>query len=171
MAVPRPKLKFAREIRRRKKPPLTALSVAAMCDLLARSIQKGVTMQTFKKLSAVFIVALFVSAIAPWQSSAQDTKSGVVNSRDQILGVTTNQQTQTQTQPSGDPPADKGNPGPLPCNSKNNPKCEPVSKSKPGDGNNGNNGVGNGVDPQPPGNPPINDGPGTGPGNPGAGTR
>ena len=31
----------------------------------------------------------------------------------------------------------------------------------------GNNGVGNGVDPQPPGNPPINDGPGTGPGHPG----
>ena len=128
-------------------------------------------MRSLKKLLVVFIVALFVSAIAPWQSSAQDTKSGVVNSRDQILGVTTNQQTQTQTQPSGDPPADKGNPGPLPCNSKNNPKCEPVSKSKPGDGNNGNNGVGNGVDPQPPGNPPINDGPGTGPGNPGAGTR
>ena len=31
----------------------------------------------------------------------------------------------------------------------------------------GNNGVGNGQDPQPPGNPPVNDGPGTGPGNPG----
>ena len=31
----------------------------------------------------------------------------------------------------------------------------------------GNNGVGNGEDPQPPGNPPINDGPGTGPGDPG----
>ena len=31
----------------------------------------------------------------------------------------------------------------------------------------GNNGVGNGYDPQPPGNPPINDGPGTGPGEPG----
>ncbi|MBI5462521.1 MAG: hypothetical protein HY941_10085 [Gammaproteobacteria bacterium] len=31
----------------------------------------------------------------------------------------------------------------------------------------GNNGVGNGEDPQPPGNPPINDGPGTGPGHPG----
>ena len=30
-----------------------------------------------------------------------------------------------------------------------------------------NNGVGNGIDPQPPGNPPINDGPGTSPGNPG----
>ena len=30
----------------------------------------------------------------------------------------------------------------------------------------GNNGVGNGLDPQPPGNPPVNDGPGTGPGNP-----
>jgi hypothetical protein len=31
----------------------------------------------------------------------------------------------------------------------------------------GNNGVGNGEDPQPPGNPPINDGHGTSPGNPG----
>ncbi len=31
----------------------------------------------------------------------------------------------------------------------------------------GNNGVGNGVDPPPPGNPPVNDGPGTSPGNPG----
>ena len=31
----------------------------------------------------------------------------------------------------------------------------------------GNNGVGNGLDPQPPGDPPINDGPGTSPGNPG----
>src|SRR5687768_6947382 len=30
-----------------------------------------------------------------------------------------------------------------------------------------NNGVGNGLDPQPRGNPPINDGDGTGPGNPG----
>jgi hypothetical protein len=38
-----------------------------------------------------------------------------------------------------------------------------VSPSSP----NGNNGVGNGVDPQPPGNPPVNDGPGTSPGNPG----
>lgn len=31
----------------------------------------------------------------------------------------------------------------------------------------GNNGVGNGIDGQPPGNPPINDGEGTGPGSPG----
>jgi hypothetical protein len=31
----------------------------------------------------------------------------------------------------------------------------------------GNNGVGNGLDPAPPGNPPVNDGPGTGPGDPG----
>ena len=36
---------------------------------------------------------------------------------------------------------------------------------------NGNNGVGNGIDPQPPGNPPINDGPGTSPGSPGAAGR
>lgn len=36
-----------------------------------------------------------------------------------------------------------------------------------GTGSPGNNGVGNGLDPQPPGNPPVNDGPGTGPGNPG----
>jgi hypothetical protein len=33
----------------------------------------------------------------------------------------------------------------------------------------GNNGVGNGWDPQPPGNPPVNDGLGTGPGTPGRG--
>ncbi|MBW8864011.1 MAG: FecR domain-containing protein [Verrucomicrobia bacterium] len=39
-----------------------------------------------------------------------------------------------------------------------------VTPTKPGKGNNG---VGNGVDPQPPGNPPVNDGPGTSPGNPG----
>jgi hypothetical protein len=31
----------------------------------------------------------------------------------------------------------------------------------------GNNGVGNGLDPQPPGNPPVNDGEGTSPGTPG----
>jgi hypothetical protein len=31
----------------------------------------------------------------------------------------------------------------------------------------GNNGVGNGPDPQPPGDPPINDGGGSGPGDPG----
>ena len=31
----------------------------------------------------------------------------------------------------------------------------------------GNNGVGNGLDGQPPGNPPVNDGEGTAPGNPG----
>jgi len=35
------------------------------------------------------------------------------------------------------------------------------------DARKGNNGVGNGVDPQPPGKPPVNDGPGSGPGNPG----
>jgi hypothetical protein len=34
-------------------------------------------------------------------------------------------------------------------------------------GSNCNNGPGNGVDCQPPGNPPINDGPGSWPGNPG----
>jgi hypothetical protein len=36
------------------------------------------------------------------------------------------------------------------------------------DAGNGNNGVGNGQDPQPPGNPKPNDGPGAGPGNPGS---
>jgi hypothetical protein len=35
------------------------------------------------------------------------------------------------------------------------------------DSRKGNNGVGNGLDPQPPGKPPVNDGAGTGPGNPG----
>jgi hypothetical protein len=35
----------------------------------------------------------------------------------------------------------------------------------------GNNGVGNGLDPQPPGNPPVNDGAGTAPGMPAARDR
>jgi hypothetical protein len=43
----------------------------------------------------------------------------------------------------------------------------PAIAQSPGGKEHGNNGVGNGLDPQPPGNPPINDGPGTGPGNPG----
>jgi hypothetical protein len=38
-----------------------------------------------------------------------------------------------------------------------------------GHGPKGNNGVGNGLDGQPPGNPPVNDGPGSGPGHPGHG--
>jgi hypothetical protein len=44
---------------------------------------------------------------------------------------------------------------------------EKDNQMSPVKGPKGNNGVGNGIDPQPPGNPPINDGPGTGPGNPG----
>jgi hypothetical protein len=44
---------------------------------------------------------------------------------------------------------------------------KPESFVSPTKGDKGNNGVGNGVDPQPPGNPPVNDGPGTSPGNPG----
>ena len=42
-----------------------------------------------------------------------------------------------------------------------------MTVQSPGSKVSGNNGVGNGIDPQPPGNPKINDGPGTGPGNPG----
>ena len=76
---------------------------------------------------------LLVALLMPWQTAAQNIKSGVVNSRDQILGATTIQQKQSQKQFAEDPPAGKGKPGPLPCNSKNNPKCEPDSPSKPGD--------------------------------------
>lgn len=43
----------------------------------------------------------------------------------------------------------------------------PAIAQSVGEQRKGNNGVGNGIDPQPPGNPPVNDGPGTGPGNPG----
>lgn len=65
----------------------------------------------------------------------------------------------------GDCPEPEPEPGPEP---------EPEKPPRGDNGNHygqerphGNNGVGNGEDPQPPGNPPINDGPGTGPGNPG----
>jgi hypothetical protein len=94
-------------------------------------------MRFHKKLALSLLLGVFVTTAAPWKVQAQ-TKSGVVNSRDQILNPTTTQQQQAQ---------------------RKNP---PVTPSQPGD-----NGVGTGEDPQPPGNPPVNDGPGTGPGNPG----
>ncbi len=46
------------------------------------------------------------------------------------------------------------------CETEPTPPAPPIKEK-------GNNGVGNGLDPQPPGNPPINDGPGTSPGDPG----
>jgi len=55
---------------------------------------------------------------------------------------------------------DSGEDSGTPAASSGTPDSKP---KKP----NGNNGVGNGEDPQPPGNPPVNDGPGTSPGNPG----
>jgi hypothetical protein len=50
---------------------------------------------------------------------------------------------------------------------KNCPQTPSGGKNPDKNTRKGNNGVGNGIDPQPPGNPPINDGPGTSPGNPG----
>lgn len=102
-------------------------------------------MQFFNKLVATFLLAFFVTASVPWQvSAAQKTKSGVVNARDKILGPTTNQQQKIQQQNNQtSPPAGKGNPGPLPCKSKNNPKCDPVSPSKPGDNPGKGKGKGN----------------------------
>ena len=44
---------------------------------------------------------------------------------------------------------------------------EQAGEAREKDKEKGNNGVGNGIDPQPPGNPKVNDGPGTSPGNPG----
>ncbi len=65
------------------------------------------------------------------------------------------------------PPAKKeGPPG------EGKPKAKKCNCEKPHDGEckdkeKGNNGVGNGEDPQPPGKPPVNDGPGSGKGKPG----
>lgn len=85
-------------------------------------------MRSLNKASAVIVLAVFVSVAVPWQSSAQDTKSGVVNSRDKILDATSSKQNQFQAETLKAPPG----PGTLPCNSKTNPKC-PASKSKPGE--------------------------------------
>jgi hypothetical protein len=59
--------------------------------------------------------------------------------------------------PHSDAPADKAS----------DPSFAPNDDESEGDEAKGNNGVGNGQDPQPPGDPPINDGPGTSPGAPG----
>ncbi len=84
------------------------------------------------KLATMLSVALLFTFTALRSSSAADTPSGIADSRNQILGVTN----QNQKNNSDDPPANNGNPGPLPCNSKNNPKCNPASKSRPEDGRN-----------------------------------
>jgi hypothetical protein len=72
--------------------------------------------------------------------------------------------------------ADHSCPPPPSCEQTNTcpppPSCEdtnscPPPPPPPEDNGKCNNGVGNGVDCQPPGNPPPNDDPGTGPGNPG----
>lgn len=71
----------------------------------------------------------------------------------------------TPTPPACPPPPAEYCTPPVPTCETPSPTCE-NPPSKPAKVK-GNNGVGNGLDPQPPGNPPINDGPGTSPGNPG----
>jgi hypothetical protein len=70
------------------------------------------------------------------------------------------------------PPSKEGDfKRPAPPNKDGEIKRYAPEKGGGGDargGPKGNNGVGNGVDPAPPGKAPVNDGPGTGPGNPGA---
>ena len=64
------------------------------------------------------------------------------------------------------PPNEPPEPPREPPGPPNHPPKGPPDRPDP-DRPKGNNGVGNGEDPQPPGNPPVNDGPGTGPGAPG----
>lgn len=56
---------------------------------------------------------------------------------------------------------------PLVTKTPNDPLPPTEITKKSNEVKKGNNGVGNGIDPQPPGNPPVNDDVGTGPGNPG----
>lgn len=67
-----------------------------------------------------------------------------------------------QPAPEPDRPVDPGPDTPAPVDPEPETPVGPEPETPKG-----NNGVGNGEDPQPPGNPPVNDGPGTGPGNPG----
>jgi hypothetical protein len=89
--------------------------------------KKGASLMRFhKKVAVSLLLGFFVTTAAVSDLPAQDIKSGVVNSRDQILNPTTTKQ------PPTDPPADAGQPEPLPCEPKQNPKC-PESPSRPPD--------------------------------------
>jgi hypothetical protein len=88
-------------------------------------------MSFHKKVAISLLLGFVVTTAAPWELSAQ-IKSGVVNSRDQILNPTTNQQQQQiqQNNTQISPQAGK-NPSPPACDSKT-PKC-PESPSRPPD--------------------------------------
>lgn len=83
-------------------------------------------MNAFYRLFAIGLMVSFVTATVPSQVfAAQSIKAGDLNGR---LAAA------ADPRDKGADPAVKGKEGPLPCNSKNNPKCEPESPSKPGDG-------------------------------------
>jgi hypothetical protein len=82
-------------------------------------------MDFVKTTLGAVLVCVFFTVTAAGQASAQSIKAGELNGR---LAAA------ADPRDKGADPGEKGNPGPLPCNSKNNPKCEPESPSKPGDG-------------------------------------
>ena len=77
-----------------------------------------------KRTCGAIVIALFVTVIAAEKAPAQQIKAGEVNGR---LAAAADPRAK------GADVAEKGNPGPLPCDSKNNPKCDPASPSKPGE--------------------------------------
>ena len=78
-------------------------------------------MDFVKTTLVAVLVGVFFTVIAAGQASAQSIKAGDLNGR---LAAA------ADPRDKGADPAEKGKEAPLPCNSKNNPKCEPESPSK-----------------------------------------
>jgi hypothetical protein len=90
--------------------------------------------------AAVILAALVIAMSAPLSVHAQQSASASVRTAPSAKteAPTMNQkiiekkraEDYAASKGKGGGPEGKGNPGPLPCKSKNNPKCEPATPSK-----------------------------------------
>ena len=87
-------------------------------------------MRFLQKAFSTVLISLVVTLSAPWQAFGQEPASELVGTK--VVARSDRPPSMNQSSPAKKPQKifaqtkDKGNPGPLPCDSKNNPKCQPT---------------------------------------------